>query len=301
MSSVIGVGHGWCQVADFLRGGQPCPPVSNAGIEARTEDIRVNSGKNERCKSIPEESCIVSGVLHSANDCEFPMSRRGGGHLTAGSTDLAILNITQTAKISRQVVEADSEQIHPVNGCDCICILDTVAALQKDLHHGRTIDHGVELCGRYPRKLVVRQKSYLGPLTARRESGGIYDPLCLRDRLHPRCDDPASTAVQYAPYNTILSLGCAHPRFQTEIMCRRGDLHRALDWHAAVLEVDPDYPVAGGAGHPRDVSRTRMAHAECQDCLSSRQPADDSQWCLSLHADMVPLAASARQFNFREQ
>jgi hypothetical protein len=70
-------------------------------------------------------------------------------------------------------------------------------------------------------------------------------------------------------------------------MCRRSDLHGALDWHAAVLEVDPDHPVAGGAGHPRDVSRTRMAHAECQDCLSSRQPADDSHWCLSLHADMV--------------
>jgi hypothetical protein len=243
----------------------------------------------------------MSSVLHSANDREFPVSRRGGCHLTAGTTDLAILNITQTAKISRQIVEADCEQIHAVDGSDCGGILDPVTAFQKDLHHGRTIDHGSELCGRHARKLIVRQKSYLRTLTARREPGGVDDRLCLRDRLHPWCDDSTCAAIQYAPYNTIVSLGCAHPGFETEIMCRRGDLYRAIDWHAAVFEVDPDYPVPCGTGHPRYVSRTRVAHAECHDCLSGRQPADDAQWCLPFHGDMVQAARSMRQFNFREQ
>jgi hypothetical protein len=242
----------------------------------------------------------VSSVLHSANDGEFPMSCRGGSYVAAGSADPAILNITQTVKISRQIVEADGKQIHAVNGSDCIGVLDTVTTLQKDLHHGRTIDHGSEVCGRHARKLVLRQKSYLGALTARRESSGVDDRLCLRDGLHPRCDDPTGAAIEYAPYDTILSLGYAHPGFETEIMRRRGNLYRAINWHAAVLEVDPDYPVAGGTGHPRNVSRTRLANAECQDCLSSRQPADDAHWCLPLHADMVRSAASAHQFNFRD-
>jgi hypothetical protein len=228
------------------------------------------------------------------------MSRGSGGYLTAGSAHLAVLNITQAAKISGQIVEADGKQIHAVNGSDCVGIVNTAATLQKDLNNRRTIDHGSELCGRHTRKLVVRQKTYLGALTARRESSGIDDRLCLRDRLHPRRDNPTGAAIEYAAYNTILSLGCAHPSLEAEIMRCRCDLYRAIDWHAAVLEVNPDDPVAGGTGHSRNITRTRLAHAECQDCLASRQPADDAHWCLHLHADMVQWDGSAHQFNFRE-
>ncbi len=242
----------------------------------------------------------MGSVLRSTHDGEFPMTSRGGCNLAAGSAHLAVLYLTQTTKISRQIIKTDCKQVHAVDGRDGFGILDAATTLQQGLDHCHAIDHGSQLAGGHTRKPVMRQEGYLRTLTARRKTGRIDDRLCLRNRLYSWCDDPTTTAVQYAPYNSILSLGSAHPGLEPQVTRGRGDLYRNIDWHAAVLKVNPDDPVAGRAGHARNVSGTRLPYAECQNRLSSRQPADDAQWCLPFHADMVRPPGPARQFNFPE-
>ena len=200
------------------------------------------------------------------------MRAAGVDHTAIGGDDPVILELTRNAELDRQIAGPDQQRIDAGHRGDSRGILDCFRRFEHDHNESRGVNCGSGVGGADRGIAEMRQPAGDRAVAARRIAEMIGDLARLLGGVDMRHDDAEPAAVENAGGEPVLS--CGDPRDRSDPGAQRGDrdLHRGIEIHRIVFEVEEQPVIAAGLHDRSDVDRAALTKADAERQLAGFEP-----------------------------